>query len=344
LIDDENQVLQEAFTDAGGLARLKYPTNAQWIAAALGNDFHALKIEGHGISLYSYDIPYLWHGEPMPVQPVLVFSDREFYRPNEMLHLKALARDWTSNGLVVPSKLTGKLECMNARGESFFSTNVQFSGRGACAVDVLLPAGPCGDYTAHFQLAELDHEHAFQVREFQPNPFELTLRAKSEYAAGDKVEIPVSARYYFGKPLTHARVKWTAEVEEGNFKPAGFDEFSFLHGSTGSHPALSGQTRITNSTGCPRAAPVVAPGRNDGPRSANCFQQSAVHLSQFGFLPGLGPDQLGLVNRPGITLANSGRWGRRQALAATGDGASATSAHGLATGSHPGRRQENSLL
>src|ERR1700722_10905257 len=102
------------------------------------------------------------------------------------------------------------------------------SARGACSVDVPLPTGPCGDYVARFHLGGSDYEHRFQVREFQPNPFEVSVQARPEYAAGDPVEIPVSARYYFGQSLARARVKWTMEVGEGQFKPAGFDLFRFL--------------------------------------------------------------------------------------------------------------------
>ena len=202
LLDDENQVLQESLADAGGLAHLKCPTNAQWLAAALGQDFHALKIEDHEIPLYSFDLPRLWPGEAAPARPVMIFSDREFYRPKETLHLKALARDWTRGGLAVPPGLAGTLECFDARGKSFFSNNVQFSACGACSVDVPLPAGPCGDYVARFHLGDSDYEHDFQVAEFQPNPFEVSVQARPEYAAGEKVEIPVSAHYYFGQPLS----------------------------------------------------------------------------------------------------------------------------------------------
>ncbi len=228
LLDDENQVLQESLADAGGLAHLTCPTNAQWLAARLGQDFHALKIREHEIPLYSFSLPRLWPGEAAPAPPVMVFSDRQFYRPKETLHLKALARDWTGEGLAAPPGLAGTLECVDARGRSFFSNNVQFSACGACAVDVPLPAGPCGDYAARFHLAGADYYHNFQVAEFQPEPFEVSVQARPAYAAGEKVEIPVSARYYFGQPLSAARVKWTMEVDEDAFNPAGFTAYAFL--------------------------------------------------------------------------------------------------------------------
>jgi uncharacterized protein YfaS (alpha-2-macroglobulin family) len=250
LLDDENQVLRESLTDAGGLAHLKCPTNAQWVAAALGQDFHALKIADHEIPLYSFDLPRRWPGEAAPARPVMIFSDREFYRPNETLHLKALARDWTRSGLAVPTGLAGTLECFDVRGKSFFSNNVQFSACGAFSADVLLPAGPCGGYVARFHLGDSDYAHGFQVAEFQPNPFEVSVQARPEYAAGDKVEIPVSAHYYFGQPLSRARVQWTMEVDEGGFRPKGFESFTFLGVSRGSHLAVSGKTRMANSNGC----------------------------------------------------------------------------------------------
>jgi uncharacterized protein YfaS (alpha-2-macroglobulin family) len=250
LLDDENQVLRESLADAGGLAHLKCPTNAQWVAAALGQDFHALKIADHEIPLYSFDLPRLWPGEAAPARPVMIFSDREYYRPNETLHLKALARDWTRGGLVVPTGLAGTLECFDARGKSFFSNNVQFSACGACSADVPLPAGPFGGYFARFHLGDSDYAHGFQVAEFQPNPFEVSVQARPEYAAGDKVAIPVSAHYYFGQPLSRARVKWTMEVDDGAFNPAGFESFTFLGVSRRSHLAVSGKTPMSNSNGC----------------------------------------------------------------------------------------------
>ncbi|MGD1085610.1 MAG: alpha-2-macroglobulin family protein, partial [Verrucomicrobiota bacterium] len=243
-------------------------------AAAQGQDFHALKIEDHRIPLYSFDLPVSWDGEAGSAQPVMVFSDREFYRPGETVHLKALARDWTPGGLVVPSELAGALECFDARGRSFFSNSVQFSARGACSMDVPLPAGPTGDYVARFHLAGSDYEHPFRVREFQPNPFEVSVQARPEYAVGDKVEIPVSARYYFGQAVSRARVKWTMEMDEGGFKPAGFETFSFLRFSSGSHLAISGQARMSDSSGCVIRPEMPSNNAAPGPRQVSLLVET----------------------------------------------------------------------
>jgi uncharacterized protein YfaS (alpha-2-macroglobulin family) len=288
LFDDENLLLEEAVADSGGLAHLTCPTNAQWLAAALGQDFHVLKLQAHGIPLYNLGVPLYWAGEAATDRPVMIFSDRPVYRPNETLHLKALARDWTGDGLAVPPSLAGTMECLDARGKSFFLTNVHFSTRGACAVDVPLPVGPCGDYSARFHLDHSEYDHAFQVREFQPDPFEVTVQAKPEYAAGASVEIPVSARYYFGQPLSRARVKWTMEIDDGNFQPSGFDEFSFRGSSSGSHFAICGQAQLSNSTGCVIAPEMHSNNAAPSPRMASLLvettdldQQTVSSRTQF---------------------------------------------------------------
>ena len=57
LFSDENEPLQEAITDASGLAHLAARTNAEWIAVQLGDDFHAAALRpGPGLAVSSRDL------------------------------------------------------------------------------------------------------------------------------------------------------------------------------------------------------------------------------------------------------------------------------------------------
>jgi uncharacterized protein YfaS (alpha-2-macroglobulin family) len=134
----------------------------------------------------------------------------------------------------------------------------------------------------------LVYDHAFELQELQPNPFEVAVQAKPEYAAGDKVEIPVSARYYFGQPLSRARVKWTTEIDESGFKPAGFDSFSFLRPSPQSPLAFSGETLISNSSVCVIMPEMPSNNATPGPRTVSLLiettdldQQTVSSSAQF---------------------------------------------------------------
>ena len=57
LFSDENEPLQEAVTDASGLAHLGANTNADWVAVQLGDDFHAALLNENGVWLYRFDLP-----------------------------------------------------------------------------------------------------------------------------------------------------------------------------------------------------------------------------------------------------------------------------------------------
>ena len=101
------------------------------------------------------------------------------YRPGEELHLKALVRDWSDQGLSVPAGLSGTLECVDARGRQFFQTNAALSSSGAWSATVPLPATSRGTYFARLHLGTNEYAHAFQVQDFQPNAFEINLQSKA---------------------------------------------------------------------------------------------------------------------------------------------------------------------
>ena len=158
---------------------------------------------------------------------VMLFSDRNVYRPGEEVHLEALVRDWGEQGLSVPAGLTGTLDCVDARGRQFFQTNATFSSSGGWSVPIRLPTASRGTYSARLHLGTNEYDYAFQVQDFQPNAFEISLQSKPAFAAGESIAVPVSARYLFGKALSRAQVKWWLQAEDMEFKPEGFGGFNF---------------------------------------------------------------------------------------------------------------------
>jgi uncharacterized protein YfaS (alpha-2-macroglobulin family) len=227
LFSDENEPLQEAVTDASGLAHLPVNTNADWIAVQLGNDFHATAMQGGQSWLCRLDGPLGVPTEEEISRRVMLFSDRNVYRPGEELHLEALVRDWGEQGLTVPAGLTGTLDCIDARDRQFFHTNAAFSPAGACSVSIQLPIGARGPYSAKLHLGTNEYPCGFRVQDFQPNAFEITVPSKSAFGPDERIAFSVSARYLLGKPLSRAQVKWWLRAEDTEFNPEGFDGFSF---------------------------------------------------------------------------------------------------------------------
>ena len=69
LFSDENEPLQEAVTDASGLAHLGANTNANWVAVQRGDDFHAALLDENRIWLYRFDLPVAGSDEQEPRAP-----------------------------------------------------------------------------------------------------------------------------------------------------------------------------------------------------------------------------------------------------------------------------------
>ena len=260
LVSNENQTLREAVTDTNGLAHLAACTNADWVAAQLGDHFHAVKFDQNRVWLSQFNLPGAGYDEPEDLRRVMLFSDRDLYRPGEPMHLEAIVREQGDRGLRVPLALTGTVQCLDARDQPFFQTNAVFSPLGSWSVLVPLPTESRGFYSARLSLRSQDggtneYSYGFQVRDFQPSAFEILLPCKAAYSAGDAVELPLSARYLFGKALSHAQVAWSLQADDMDFRPEKYQAFSFRradfesrYGRGQSSLALSGRGMLTGAS------------------------------------------------------------------------------------------------
>jgi uncharacterized protein YfaS (alpha-2-macroglobulin family) len=287
LFSDENEPLGESVTDSGGVARLVTRTNAAWVAAQLGDDFHALPLgDARAPYTFAFSSPEEQPDEdeaasdPAERRRVMLFSDRKLYRPGEDFHLEALARDWSDGGLGVPGRLTGVLKCLDARSRQFFETNAEFSPDGSWSVSVPLPRASRGWYTAQLRLGSNDYNHTFLAQDFQPDAFEVSLPSKAEFSAGEKIELPLSARYFFGKALSRARVKWSLVAEDAEFRPKGFEEYSFRRAEAGprfrrgnSSVSLNGAGTLGGGTNFVIAPELPANSTAPGPRSVSLLAE-----------------------------------------------------------------------
>jgi uncharacterized protein YfaS (alpha-2-macroglobulin family) len=311
LLGDEDEPLCEAVTDASGVARLMVsdsesvdkdrPENqwperspsppgrgrsighglameATWLAVQKADDLHVLELKAHNVNTWTFHLPWSDLESENDGRRVMLFSDRNLYRPGETLHLKALARDWTDAGLSAPLGLTGLVTCVDARGQQFFQTNVSFGDRGGWTMDLPLPTNSRGEYSAKLRVDERDFTHTFLVQDFQPSAFEIALNARTVWAAAERIQIPVSARYFFGKALSRAQVKWSLEAEDSEFRPERFGDFTFTRTEIehryrrgGTSLALTGQGQLSATSNLIIGAELPVNPVTPQPRSASLF-------------------------------------------------------------------------
>jgi uncharacterized protein YfaS (alpha-2-macroglobulin family) len=224
----ENEALTAGRTDSAGRASLPASTNATWVLAQAGDDFHAVRFGEHNIPRWLFDLPSRWNEpEGSELRRTALFTDRDVYQPGETVNLKAIVRDLTEAGLTIPAGNTGRVTCADSRGREFFRTNLVLSDLGSCSAAIALPSGPRGDYTLAFRMDGSEKQKEIIVADYQPNAFEISVGTKPAYAPGETPRIPVSARYFFGKSLNRARLKWSLEAQDQSLKPQGFEAFEF---------------------------------------------------------------------------------------------------------------------
>ena len=67
----------------------------------------------------------------------------------------------------------------------------------------------------------------FQVQEYRPNAFEITIPAPPVISGPLALDLPVTAKYFMGKPLVKAKLTWSLVARDDPFRPEGLGDFAF---------------------------------------------------------------------------------------------------------------------
>ncbi|MFH0946880.1 MAG: MG2 domain-containing protein [Planctomycetota bacterium] len=136
-------------------------------------------------------------------------SDRPVYRPDQTVHFKCwLGTPRYDND--DPSEFAGRevaLEIKNPRNETVLKEKYTCDAYGGLAGSLELPVGAVlGNYRF-----EVDGSSAggFMVEEYKKPEFEVSVETPSRpVALGEKLNVKVAARYYFGAPVVQATVSY----------------------------------------------------------------------------------------------------------------------------------------
>ncbi len=238
IVKKDGAVIAEAQTDGSGIARLPKMAEETWLFAESAGDRHLVDLANGEGELRPRSVRS--HGrfdeedeEADSHRPTFLFSERPVYRPGETLHLKAIARDWRDGHARIPAGVEVRLTAHDSRGRAFFNKTAKLSDAGATSEDIKLPVGVLG--TFRVELAYKDEKdgkdaaatHEFEVQEYRPNAFEISIGGPRSALGETTLELPVTAKYYMGKALSSAHLNWSIEAGDEGFAPDGFGEFAF---------------------------------------------------------------------------------------------------------------------
>ncbi|MCA9042655.1 MAG: hypothetical protein KDA65_20045, partial [Planctomycetaceae bacterium] len=161
-------------------------------------------------------------------------TDRPVYRPGQKVHYKFWVRRATYDvkGAEEFANQKIRLQLINPKGE--------ISDKGEFATDEFggfegeLPIEddfPLGQYRLQVVGPNFSDGNSFRVEEYKKPEYEVTVDAPVEpIQLGEKVVATINAKYYFGGPVTQAKVTYKIERKEYDSRWFPISRWDWLYG------------------------------------------------------------------------------------------------------------------
>jgi uncharacterized protein YfaS (alpha-2-macroglobulin family) len=234
LLDTEQKQLGEAVTDAQGGAHLPYVSESRWVYAQREGDGHLISINNGDASVPLYRLGVTDdYGDEVEASSIFLFTERGVYKPGDIVHLKGIARNLNENQSTLPAGKKVIVKVNDAKDREVFNQVVTLSEFGSFAEDFTIPKGNLGKYRV--AVRDDDKEHTltgncdFQVQEYRPNAFEISIPAPPSATGPLTLDLPVTAKYFMGKPLVKAKLTWSLVARDESFRPEGLVDFAFCN-------------------------------------------------------------------------------------------------------------------
>jgi uncharacterized protein YfaS (alpha-2-macroglobulin family) len=231
LVDKEEQRIGEAVTDAHGGAHFPYNGDARWVFAKREGDSYLIAINAGDASvpLYRLGVTDDYGNEEDP-RAVLLFTERGVYKPGDIAHLKGIARNLNEDQGTLPAGRSLILRVTDAKDNEIVKKTVTLSEFGSFAEEIEIPNGSLGKYRVAVSDDDdrsLSGNCDFQVQEYRPNAFEIMIPEPPATTGSVTLDLPITAKYFMGKPLVKAKLTWSLVARDDAFKPEGLGDFAF---------------------------------------------------------------------------------------------------------------------
>ncbi|MDQ3626865.1 MAG: MG2 domain-containing protein, partial [Verrucomicrobiota bacterium] len=231
LLSGEGVELAEAVADERGDARLPQNDEMRWVFAETGDDAHLIALASG-----ENDVPLYRLGVSEEIQDdegsnsIFMFTERGVYKPGDKVHLKGYAQDLRAEQPRIPAGKPVTVTVTDAKERQIFSEHVTLSEFGSFDREITVPEGTLGRYriNATGEKGErLGGSCFFEVQEYRPNAFEILIPPPPGGTGGVQLALPITAKYFMGKPLSRAKLTWSLVARDENFRPEGLGDFAF---------------------------------------------------------------------------------------------------------------------
>ncbi len=200
----KQQQVAEAETGDDGVAELHGPVSKVtqeniWVIAKSGKDVAAVT-----------PASYAFSGSERNGWASYVYTDRPVYRPGHTVHWKAILRKKVENHLEVPKPQQVHVTVSDQEDHAVLEKDIMTSAEGTLAGDVELRANASlGYYTIRIGNTDDGAMGSFRVEEYRKPEYQVKVSpAKPRILQGDRMQVTIDSRYFFGEPVANAAVKY----------------------------------------------------------------------------------------------------------------------------------------
>ncbi|MDT7542190.1 MAG: alpha-2-macroglobulin [Acidobacteriota bacterium] len=152
-----------------------------------------------------------------------LYTDRPVYRTNQKVYFKGILRKRTEKGYQLPKGAVA-VSVEDANGAKVFEQQMTLSSRGTFSGEVNLDEdAPLGTYSVVAESTDGTARGSFEVMEYKKPEYKVAVTTPQKFIpAGSSMKFNVSAKYFFGSPVTKADVKYY--IYRSRYYPSFFKE------------------------------------------------------------------------------------------------------------------------
>lgn len=235
---------------------------------------------GTGLESWQFDLPTA-HPTGARAFRGMVTAERGIYRPGETVHLLGILRRLDADGALSAPGGEIALQVSDPDGSAIVDRAVRLTAYGTFRLEVPVPRGArLGRWQVLARRGDTVLSHRFEVGAYRASTFEVDLPPSAEAETdGDRIVVPVRARYLYGSPVRDADVSFSVTTRPHRPRIAGAEGFHFGRpGEPSVETYLTSDTTRTGSDGVARLELPLAALLDErrGPQSLDVIFEAQV--------------------------------------------------------------------
>ncbi len=141
----------------------------------------------------------------------VVYTDRPVYRPGDTMHFRGILRYRQISSYSIPAGQSFSVQIMDRDGKPVYRKDLSANSYGIVHDDLTLAKdAPLGTYFIQITSGENTSNGTFEVQEYKKPEYEVHVTpAVPRLLQGQSTKVTIDARYYFGEPVTDAKVRYS---------------------------------------------------------------------------------------------------------------------------------------